>query len=137
MKNQLLIALGVVVVFFALIFGSWAWKYYTAPIQGKVDAEVQIESAQSRIQWYNHFHDLCSVVESNKESLRVQQMLLESSESNDERIRIRANIGGIKAQIARNVNRYNADAAKDYTAARFKDGDLPYQLSVDGETYCN
>jgi len=64
-------------------------------------------------------------------------MLLESSESNDERIRIRANIGGIKAQISRNVNRYNADAAKDYTAARFKDGDLPYQLSIDGETYCN
>lgn len=137
MKKQLLIGLGVFVCFIALIFGSWAWKYYTASIKGKVNAEVQIESAESRIQWYNHFHDLCSVVQSNKESLRVQKMLLESSESNDERIRIRANIGGIQAQIARNVNRYNADASKNYTAARFKDSDLPFKLSVSGETYCN
>lgn len=117
--------IGIPVVFYA---AGNAWTYYFgAEISGKVEAERQIESAPNRIQKYNHFYDLCSTVQSLEQSLRQQRNTLENVEG-DEAERTRSNINGLVAQRSRNVNQYNADARKEYTAARFKASDLPYKL---------
>ena len=130
---------GYVIAFFVcmvlLVFGGWAFKYFTAPIKGTVDAEVQIESAESRISNYNHFYDLCSQVQSMKQSIQNQKELLEYSDD-ENRQRVLANIAGMKSQLSRYVNQYNADASKSYTAARFRSATLPYKLYIDGTTNC-
>lgn len=120
----------------ALTFGGWAFKYYTAPIKGTVDAEVQIESGHNRIQNYERYFDMCSLAQTRQDSLEVQKSLLESAEDSKERSRIRSNIAGLEAQLARAVNQYNVDVQKEYTMARFKDASLPYELSTTQPIYC-
>jgi len=110
-----------------------AWRYFTAPVKGIVDAEEQINQGSNRIQKYNHFFDLCSTIQSDKMTLETQRSLLESAEGDKERARVRANIAGIEAQMNRNANQYNVDARKEYTAARFKSSDLPYQIDTTQE----
>lgn len=125
-----------VVVIIAMSAGGWAWRYYTAPIEGRVAAEEQIESANSRIANYEHFFDLCVVAQTRQEALSVQQSLLESAESDKERARIRANVAGLEAQLSRAVNQYNVDVQKSYTMARFKSADLPYELNKNQSIIC-
>jgi len=126
----------VIVVVMALSLGGLAWRYYTADIRGTVDAEERIESAQSKIQNYEHYFDLCSTAQTRQQSLMVQEELLSSAEDTKERARIRANVAGLKAQLASAVNQYNVDVQKDYTMARFKDVDLPYELDYNTPINC-
>lgn len=126
------IVVGLLVV--VLLSGAGlAWRYFTAPIKGVVDAEEQINQGSNRIQKYNHFFDLCSTIQSDKMALATQRSLLDSAEGSKERERIRANIAGIQAQMNRNANQYNVDARKEYTSARFKSNDLPYQIDTTQE----
>lgn len=135
MKATGVIILGIVLLM-ALSLGSLAWRYYTADIRGTVDAEEQIESGRSKITNYNHFFDLCSLAQTRQQSLEVQKSLLENAESSDERVRVRSNIAGLEAQLNRAINQYNVDVQKEYTMARFKDVDLPYELSATQSIYC-
>lgn len=130
------IAVSFIFIITAITAGSLAYRYYMAPVHGKVNAEVQIESAPSRIQKYEHFFNLCAQVQTMKASIAAQRDLLDPAETTKERSRIRANLAGMTAQLARYVNQYNADSQKNYTKARFKDSSLPYTLSVDGKTFC-
>lgn len=124
--------IAVVIAIPLLLFGGYglsrAWTYYFgATIEGKVGAEKQLESSQSRISKYNEFYDLCSSVQSLEQSLRQQRKALENSE--DKKI-IQSNINGLVAQRAQTVNQYNANARKSYTKARFKASDLPSELPM-------
>lgn len=125
--------LAAIVALMAMSAVGWVWRYYTAAPKGIVEAEEQINSGHSRIQKYNQFFDLCSVIQTNKTQLRTQKDMLEMAESADERQRIRATIAGVKAQLNRNVNQYNADSHKEYTAARFKASSLPYEINASQE----
>ena len=133
-----------------LIAGTYAadrvWTYYFgATIEGKVGAEKKLENSDSRISKYNHFYDLCSSVKSLEVSLQQQQKSLQRARENnnkDEISRLQTNIDGLVAQRARSVNQYNVDSRKEYTKARFKASDLPYQLPLNFEpnsslTSCN
>lgn len=117
----------------AVSAASWAWRYYTAAPKGIVQAEEQINKGSNRIQNYDHFFDLCSVIQTNKTQLQTQKDMLEMAETQKERTRIRATIAGVTAQLSRNVNRYNADSHKEYTKARFKDESLPYEINANQE----
>lgn len=134
MKTGSAIALALVGVV-GLTAGSLAYRYYTAEVRGIVDAEVRIESGQNRIQQYNRFFDLCAEIQTMQSSLEAQKSLLETSEGGEEE-RVRANIAGMTAQLNRYVNRYNADARKEYTAARFRDSSLPYQIDANSPINC-
>ena len=134
MKTGSAIALALIGVV-AVTAGSLAYRYYTAEVRGIVDAEVRIESGQNRIQQYNRFFDLCAETQTMQSSLQVQQELLETVEG-QEAERVRSNIAGMNAQLHRYVNRYNADARKEYTAARFRDSSLPYQLDANQPINC-
>lgn len=119
-----------------LSLGGWAWKYYTAPIKGKAEAERAIESSASRIARYEYFYDLCVSVQAGKASLSAQRERLGYSEDKKESSRIRANVAALQSNIARTVSQYNAESGKNYTSARFKASNLPYQLKIKGETTC-
>lgn len=119
-----------------LISASWAYRYFTAPIRGAVTAEEQLESAASRIARYDYFFDLCASVQRQKAQLAAQQERLQSEPEGKIKSRIRANIAGIKSQVAGSVAQYNAESAKSYTSARFKASNLPFQLTTNGETQC-
>lgn len=122
-----------------LIFGVAAFRGYTAPFFGRMDAEVQIESAESRIANYNRFFDQCAAVQGYEHQIEVLQEQLDETpaDDRDEINRLRQSIAGLRGQRARAIAEYNADASKSYTAARFHASNLPYRLSVEGETRCD
>lgn len=126
------IGIGVFVALWAVVAAfagsNWAWRYFTADTRGAVDAEEQLESAPSRIQKYNHFHDLCASIKRKEAQLANQLNALDNATSNQERARIRQNIAAIRSQRMGDIAQYNADAHKDYTRARFHDSDLPYTI---------
>jgi len=112
----------------AIIGGVWAFRYFTAPISGRVEAQVTIQSGANRIQAYNHFFDLYAAIKSYDALIKAQEDELASTTSTDEQERIRANIAGIRGQKARAIQQYNADAKKSYTIGQFRDWQLPYQI---------
>lgn len=134
MKSAGIVILAILAVI-TMIFGGWAFKYFTAPIQGRVDAEQRIESGTNRIQQYNKFFDLCASAQTTQTSLQTQKEMLELVDGKEAE-RIRSNVAGMTAQLARTVNQYNVDARKDYTAARFHDSDLPFQLNASRPINC-
>lgn len=126
----------IVIGLIALTAFGYGYRYFMAPIKGKVAAEEQLESASNRIQRYNHFFDLCASVQRQKAQLAAQRERLQSEPEGKFKSRVRANIAGIQSQIAGSVAQYNADSTKSYTAARFKDSNLPYRLTIEGKTTC-
>ncbi|WP_288365589.1 hypothetical protein [uncultured Marinobacter sp.] len=136
MKNNLLWILGFIVALMLLSFLGWGWMYLTAEIKGRAEAERQIESAPSRIANYEHFYDLCATIQGNEAALAAQRAAMATAPA-DEQARYRANIAGIHAQRQRNIARYNQDASKSYTRARFLGEDLPRRLDPNQEyTVC-
>lgn len=130
------IAIAIIVAICLLVAGGWAWRYYTAPIKGKVDAEVQIESAPNRIQKYENFYDMYATIQTDVAALNAQKSLLEDlktdeTASKSELSRVRTNVAALQAQIQRQINEYNADARKEYTDARFFPDDLPRKLTLE------
>lgn len=123
-----LIGLGVLAAIVLLAGVGWAWRYYTAPIEGKVGAQEQIQSAPHRIAAYNHFFDLCAGVRADEVSLDAQIEQLQATTDEFQRTRVQTNITGLKGHRAGLIEEYNVNARKDYTEAQFRDSDLPYQL---------
>lgn len=112
-----------IVVLIALALGGLAWRYYTAEIRGRVDAQEQIESAPSRIQRYQEFFNLCQSIQTKEDSI---DNLRANSTMDEERkgTAITANQNA-RAQL---INEYNSKSAQSYTAARFKASNLVYQI---------
>ena len=130
------LAFMAVMVIALLFFGGLAFRYYTADVRGRVDANEQIKSGSSRIVNYEHFFNLCASIQGNEAQIRALEKEL-SFGNNGERPRIQANITGVTAARARAIAQYNADAAKSYTQGQFRSSALPYQLSESAkETTC-
>lgn len=125
-----------VVLLVVLSLGFKAWKYYTAEMSGKVNAEVQIESAPSRIAGYESYFDQCAAIQGYEAAIKVQKDVLSSLDGEDA-ARTRTVIAGISAQRGRAIAQYNADARKAYTQARFLDSGLPKHIALEVEnTQC-
>lgn len=125
----------VILLVIAMTVGGWAWRYYTAEPKGIVDAEEQIQSGDNRIDKYNKFYDLCASTQRQKRSLEAQKNILQHV-NEDEKSRIHQNIAGLRAQVQGTVSRYNALSTREYTAGQFRASNLPYKLSVEGDTTC-
>lgn len=116
------------VTVWGIILVTQGMRYATAGLFGRVEAEVQIESAASRIPNYDHFFNLCASVQKAEAGLDAQYGALDGAESVKERERIRANIAGLQVARLGGIYQYNVDARKDYTKGRFRDSDLPWDL---------
>ena len=126
-KGMVLSIIGFLVVMALVIGGTWAYKWYTAPIRGKIEMREQIQGKDFRRYSYEHFYDLYASYESYKDSLQAQYQVLETAEGNQEN-RVRQNIAALKSQMARVREEYNADSRKAKTAGQFKSWDLPKRL---------
>lgn len=123
----------ILLAIFVIAGTSLGWRYITASVRGIVGAEEQIESAPSRITNYEHFFDLCAAIQRKEAKIVAQQDALELAEGDKERERIRQNIAALRGARDGDIARYNADASKTYTRARFLASDLPYSLSIEAE----
>ncbi len=132
------VALSLFAVFLATIVGIlllWAgiivFRYFTAEIRGIVTAEEQIESAGSRIARYEYFFDLCASVQANEVVIdRLTQQLENPNLESKDRIRLETTLTGVISARTTSATKYNSEATKSYTSARFHDSDLPYQLPI-------
>jgi hypothetical protein len=129
-KWMVLGGLGCVAALLLLVVGSWAFRYYTAEVRGKVRAEEIIESAPNRMVQYEYFFNLCATIQGYNAQLQAQRQQLEVVKGEKEWNRVNANIAGITGQRARAIAQYNADVQKEYTRGRFFDPSLPSQISV-------
>lgn len=138
MKNSAKLSLsivGVILVIVLISAASLGWRYYTAEVKGVVDAKEQIESANNRIEKYEEFFGICASVQTLKHGIETQERLLTASTSDSMSERVMTNISGMEAQLARQVNAYNAKSQM-YTRKKFKASNLPARLSLTGPTYC-
>jgi hypothetical protein len=113
----------------ALSLASGAFTYITAPFFGRVEAERQIESGASRTALYNEFFDLCAGVQAIEGQIDAQ---IDVKNPNAP-----INIAGLQSRRSQVIAQYNANATKSYTAARFLDAKLPYQLVAGTYTGAN
>lgn len=109
------------------------WKYLTAEVSGRVNAEVQIESAPSRLANYEAYFDQCAAIQGYEASLVVQREALVGLTGDDAQ-RVKTVIAGISAQRSRAIAQYNVDVRKDYTKARFLDSGLPKVIDAQSES---
>lgn len=117
------VATLVILFLVGLSLGGLAWRYYTAEIRGKVDAQESIESASSRIQRYQEFFGICQSVQTKEDAidnLRANTTMDEEKKG----VAITANQNARSALI----NEYNSKSAQSYTAGRFKASNLIYQI---------
>lgn len=128
MKYTTKIVLWIVAIFIAMAAIGYGIRWVTAPIEGRVGMRENVESAEFRQFSYEHFYNQQATIRSYEDALMAQYDLLGTAESQSERRRVRANIAGIKAQRARAIERYNADARKEKTQGKFRANDLPYQI---------
>ncbi len=127
MKGKIVLGIGIVLL---IIVGGWAYRYFTAPIEGRVGVQERIQSATNIIVSYNFFHDLYGAILSYDTSLKALEDELSQVTSEGEKERILATIAGLKGQRARAIQEYNANARKSYTTGQFRDWQLPYQIEV-------
>lgn len=126
-KSIVLSILAFLVLMALVIGGTWTYKWYTAPIRGKIEMREQIQNKDHRRYSYEHFYDMYASHESYKDSLRAQKQVLDTADGNQEN-RVRQNIAALKSQMARVREEYNADSRKTKTAGQFKAWDLPKRL---------
>ena len=116
-------AVGIVIA-----IGSYAFNWFAAPYQGKLQARQQIQgSGDFRIQAYNHFFDLCASVTTMDQALQAT-VQAEKQDSGQSLSEDRTNY--IAQLNSRNdaANQYNVDAEKSYTVGQFRASNLPYQI---------
>lgn len=124
---QVITVIGIAILL--IIAGIWAFRYFTAPIRGSIGAYEQIQSEDTRIVAYNYFFNLYASIQAYPPMIKAQEESLAQTSNEDEKERIRANIAGLKSQLARSIAQYNADARKSYTIGQFRDWNLPYQIN--------
>jgi hypothetical protein len=124
--------IGAFLVLIALtVAGTWAFRWYTADFKGQLTAREEILSGANRITAYNHFFNLCASVQASEGGLdALTTELTAYTPGTSDYSRTLTNITGVRANRARSIAQYNADAAKDYTTGQFRDLDLPYELGT-------
>jgi len=136
MKKNIIIILGILGVILLVLlgtFGGWIWRYYSAPIEGKVGMREKVHSADYRLYSYDHFFNMYSEIKAYEDQIKNQKEYLESiNQSSEEAQRIRRNINAIKNSRNSVIRKYNADAMKEDSRGQFLADDLPYQISPGG-----
>lgn len=116
----------------AVVAGSFGLQWVTAPLRGKLEAREQVKAdGDYRIDKYNHFFDLCAAIQSKEAGIKEQQNILETSENQEDRQRIKRNIAALKSERKRLIRQYNADARKENTEGQYKDSSLPYHIPIE------
>jgi hypothetical protein len=123
--------LGVVALIIIIPLVVWGARVFFAEEIGRGNAEIQIESSNSRIPRYEEFFDLCVSVQNAETALDAEYARLERTDDTASQREIETNISALLVTRASGINQYNANASKNYTDARFLAVNLPYQLPTE------
>lgn len=134
MSKVMVAVLAVLFIVFAF-GGNWAYRYYTAPIEGAVQMQENTNTGNFRLQAYQSFYDRCGIIQSYEDSLvnlqaSLQDYLSDPEVDRDMVNRLRTQVNGVENQRAREIRRYNQEARQEHSVGQFRSNDLPYQLSV-------
>ena len=122
------IVLGVFLLM-VLVGGNWAYRYFTAPIEGTVNAEQYIESAGNRISTYEEFYGLCSSAQAMQDNIAFQKEMMQDMDKESSTYeRTLITVSGMNARLNQMVREYNSASNQEYTSARFKSKSLPDSL---------
>ena len=125
--------LGIVLVA-AVIF---AIQWFTAEPRGALDArERTVADGSYRIAAYDKFFRDCSSAQTVQQNLANAQERADTNTDPAMQPQLDANVNALSNTLNGAVNRYNADSARDYTVAQFKDSSLPFTLNADQEIRC-
>lgn len=124
------VVIGSIALVVLIIFGSWAFRYYTADIRGQVEMQEEVMSGEFRMMSYNHFYNLYAEIQAYENQIENQKDLMEGTEG-DELKRYKRNLLGLKNQRASAVQKYNADVRKEGTRGQFVANDLPKKISIE------
>ena len=126
--SRLLLIIGFfVAVSIVFAVGHWAFSWFAAPYQGKLQARQQIQSGNFRIAAYSQFFNECASVTTLDQAL--QQNLV--AEKTDKGFSLQQDRTNYTAQLnSRNdaANQYNTQSQESYTVAQFKASNLPYVI---------
>lgn len=106
---------------------GWAIRYYTAPIEGKVQVQEQTHTSSFMMAAYNYFFAANEQIKAYDVMISSQESLLASC-SEEIHDTILLNIAGIKGQKAQSIAEYNAKAQAEWTTGQFRDWQLPYHI---------
>jgi len=134
------IAVAFIVTFVTILFiGVFAFGWFqktTANFRGEVgQAEKILADPNYRIAKYDHFFDLCATIKAKEATIENLQGERETA-TDKRKEQINSTIMAIKSQRAESIQEFNADSAKEETAAHFKASGLPYRLDIKEETEC-
>lgn len=120
------------------VFGVGWFQRSTADFRGETAALEQIKAnADNRISAYEYFFDLCASIQGHEDTIRNLRTELDGDPSEKRREQIHGAITVNQSQRDGKIRQYNSEASKDYTAAQFKDADLPDRLDINTkETTC-
>jgi hypothetical protein len=123
-----LTAVGIALIW-GLVAGIWGLGVATAGIYGRGEAHKEINSADFRIAAYESFFNQYASIkglEGQIDELTATLALLEPGTR--EYNYTLTSLTGTKGLRHQAIQRYNADAMKDWTEGQFRDADLPYQI---------
>ncbi len=118
-----------IVLWIAIASAVWGFGVATAGIYGRGEARKEIQSAEFRIEAYQHFFNMCGSIqglEGQIDELTAELELFEPGSR--EYTHTVKSLTGVKGYRHQAIARYNQDALKDYTEGQFRDKDLPYQI---------
>lgn len=128
MKTFLFIV-GVLVLLFALIAVPVAFKWYSAPFRGAIDAREQIQASGTfRIQAYESFYNRCASIMGLERNMDSQLVVFNATpDGNAKRISLES-LAGMEGERNRAIAQYNVDSHKQWTSAQFKSESLIYEI---------
>jgi hypothetical protein len=118
------------VMLWGLVAGIWGLGVATAGLYGRGEAQKQIQSADFRIAAYDSFfnqYGSIKTLESQIDELTAHVASLEPGTTEYSRMTI--NLLSVKNMRHAAIQKYNADAAKNWTEGQFRDNDLPFQIA--------
>lgn len=130
---------GLLVAASIWLFGWGFFQRETADFRGQTDVIEQVSAdADYRIGAYEEFYDRCwAVVELEAQIVLAEEALAASTPDSWDHTQLSRNLTALQNQRIDLITSYNADAAKEDTAANFLASDLPAKLDIDTkETTC-
>ena len=139
-KWVLWVVIGLIVVLAVFLvspgFGLLS-RFIWAEKTGQVEAEVEVQSANFRLQAYHQFYDILVSIAEDEEMYDQQYEILQTLDTETkDYIRVQQNMSALVASIAKQKADYNAKA-QQWTRGQFLDNDLPDRLELSTHKYGN
>lgn len=121
--------LVITILWVAVATSVWGLRVATAGIYGRGEAIREIQSVEFRLEAYQYFFSQYASIkglEGKIDELTVQlgQMEPGTREYNY----TLSSLAGVKGLRHEAIQKYNADAQRNYTQGQFRDKDLPFQI---------